>query len=342
MVCTNDLLMNLQLEILFSRKMFIGAGDQPYYRTATLAGLFSGIQFEYNCGKYSHKLREHFNMSDRTEHVGSPPPSLMNALKRLLRPLVKLLITYGINYTTFCELLKRLYVETATNDFVIEGRKQTVSRVSLLTGVHRKDVKRLQNYDEEKYVVPKNISLGGQLVAKWTSLAEYQDHNGQPIPLPRLIKDGGDLSFEALAISVSKDIRSRVILDEWLRLGIAHLDNNDQVILNTNAFVPETGFDEKAFFFGQNLHDHIAAGVFNMSGNTPAFLERSVYYNRLTADTVGELNSLAKSKGMALLQELNRKAIGLTEKRTNQENENHRMNFGIYFYTEPCTPDRDG
>jgi len=265
----------------------------------------------------------------------------MNALKRLLRPLIKLLITHSVGYTTLCSLIKTLYVETAADDFVIEGRKQSVSRISLLTGVHRKDVKRLQEQVRKDYAAPSSISLGAQLVAKWTSLPEYQDTKGQSIPLPRLVTEGGEMSFEALVASVSKDIRSRVVLDEWLRLGIAHLDERDRVILNTNAFIPEKGFDEKAFYLGQNLHDHIAAGVNNMLGVTPAFLERSVYYNRLTIDAVNKLNSLAKDKGMLLLQELNRKAIALEEKGSPRQNSEHRMNFGIYFYAEPCLSDQN-
>ncbi len=281
-------------------------------------------------------------MLDSIEIVGSPPSSLMNALSRLLRPLIKLLIAHGIGYATFCNLIKKLYVETAADDFVIEGRKQSVSRISLLTGVHRKDVKRLQEHARHDYVAPNSISLGAQLVAKWTSLPKYQDQNARPLSLPRLIKDGGELSFEALVISVSKDIRSRVVLDEWLRLGIVHMDERDRVILNTNAFIPEKGFDEKAFYFGQNLHDHIAAGVSNMLGAAPAFLERSVYYNRLNVDAVAELNGLAKNKGMALLQELNRKAITLEDNGTIRQKPEHRMNFGIYFYAEPCSPDQDG
>lgn len=49
---------------------------------------------------------------------------------------------------------------------------------------------------------------------------------------------------------MSKDIRARSVLDEWLRLGIAHLDDQDRVRLNAEAFVPARGFEEKAFYFG--------------------------------------------------------------------------------------------
>ena len=67
------------------------------------------------------------------------------------------------------------------------------------------------------------------------------------------------VSFETLVASVNTDIRPRAVLDEWLRLGVVQIDDSDQVCLVVDAFVPEKGLDEKAFLFGQNIHDHLAA-----------------------------------------------------------------------------------
>ena len=58
------------------------------------------------------------------------------------------------------------------------------------------------------------------------------------MPLPRLASQGGGASFESLAARVSKDIRSRPMLDELLRLGVVYLDDRDRVVLNVEAFVP--------------------------------------------------------------------------------------------------------
>ena len=186
-----------------------------------------------------------------TSNLGTPASSLVAALTRLLRPLVKLLLNHGITYPFLADLLKSVYVEVADKEFPVEGKKQTDSRVSLLTGMHRKDVKRLLHVEKRKDSVPAAVSLGAQLVARWTGLAEYLDEQGRPRPLPRLASDGGPLSFEGLVESVSKDMRSRVVLDEWLRLGVARIDEEDRVCLNVEAFIPERGFDEKAYYFGR-------------------------------------------------------------------------------------------
>ena len=72
------------------------------------------------------------------------PLSLISAVRFMLRPLVKLLLAHSITFPFMSNLLKSIYVEVATNDFRIEGKPQTDSRISLLSGVHRKDVKNLR------------------------------------------------------------------------------------------------------------------------------------------------------------------------------------------------------
>ena len=258
----------------------------------------------------------------------------MSALRRLLRPLVKLLLSHSITYPFLSNLLKSIYVEVANNEFQLANKPQTDSRISLLSGVHRKDVKRLLGEASSDQAVPPSVSLGAQLVALWTTDEDYLDNNGNPRPLPRLASDGGASSFEGLVGSISKDIRSRVVLDEWLRLGVAWIDDEDRVNLKTDAFIPEKGFDEKAFYFGQNLHDHMAAGAHNLLGQQPPFLERSVYYSKLKPESVTELAELSKKLGMQTLHAVNKRAITLQKRDAGKPDANQRMNFGVYYFGE--------
>lgn len=263
----------------------------------------------------------------------------MLALRKLLRPLVKLLLANGVTYPQFSTLIKSLFVEVARAEFVLNGKSQTDSRISLLSGVHRKDVKRLGEEHLEASATPPTISLGAKLVALWTSHALYLDENGLHLPLPRQISEGGAQSFEGLVSSVSKDIRARVILDEWLRIGIAHVDEQNRICLNTGAFIPENGFEEKAYYFGQNLQDHIAAGAHNLLGQQPPFLDRSVYYGQLTTASAAELTELSKKCAMQALVTVNKRAEVLQAQDAEKMDANQRINFGVYFHsqTEPPT-----
>lgn len=266
----------------------------------------------------------------------SPPRSLTIALRRLLRPLVRLLLANGITYPFLSGLMKSVYVDVAVKDFPLPGKNQTDSRISLLSGVHRKDVRRFRNDVVDLTAVPPSaVSLGAELLTKWTTHPDYLDKDGQPIGLPRLSGKTNEKSFESMVESISKDIRSRVVLDEWLRIGVARLDEENKVRLNVDAFVPAKGFDEKAFYFGQNMHDHLAAGMQNLMSNPPPYFDRCVYHDMLTPASVKALDEVVRELGLNALQTINRKALELKKQQAAEDTTaRFRVNFGLYFFNE--------
>jgi hypothetical protein len=280
-------------------------------------------------------------MNTPTSPVNAPKPVFVRALRRVLRPLVRLMLTQGVTYPYLSNLLKALFVEVADKEFRIGNKAPTDSRVSLLSGVHRKDVSRLRaEIERDAEPVPPVVSLGAQLVATWLGTPKYLDEQGAPLPLHRFASEGGDLSFETLVASVNSDIRSRVVLDEWQRLGVVHLDAQRRVCLNTDAFVPAEGFDEKVFYFGHNLHDHAAAAASNLLGQSAPFLERSVHYDELSAASVAQLRKQAEQAGMRALLGVNQTAIKLEQQDVQRSTQpKQRITFGIYFYTEPAAGD---
>jgi Family of unknown function (DUF6502) len=220
---------------------------------------------------------------------------LHNTLRKVLRPLVRLMLSQGINYTMILEDLKRVFVSVAEEEFKIAGKEQTNSRITLLTGVHRKDVQLIRSEEDKTPELP--LSIGAQIIGLWMGNSKYLDGVGQPLPLPRLASKSADLSFEGLVANISKDFRARPVLDEWLRLGFVYIDNKDNVHLNMLAFIPNQDLEEKMSFLSMNVHDHAAAAVNNLSNQNEPMLERCVYYDGLTAENVEILHQLAKQNG---------------------------------------------
>ncbi|PYB79609.1 hypothetical protein DMX11_07060 [Pseudomonas sp. LB-090624] len=268
------------------------------------------------------------------------PPSMLSALQRVMRPLVRLMLRKGVTYTMFADLLKQVFVDVAHHEFRLNETPPTDSRISLLTGVHRKDVRRLRSdAGKAPEALPANITLGAQLVSVWTTSPPFCSAPGQALPLPRLASVGGDCSFDALVAKVSTDIRGRVVLDEWLRLGVVRLDEQDCVHLEAQAFVPQKGFDEKAAYFGHNLHDHACAAVHNLSCEGQPFFERSVHYDALSAASVEHLRDVVAKDGMQTLLAFSRLAAELESVDTPSEEQRQRITVGLYFYTEATDPD---
>src|SRR6056300_100251 len=262
--------------------------------------------------------------------------AVITALRKVLRPLVKFMVANQITYTYLSNILKAIYVDVAEKDFPVAGKKQTDSRINLLTGVHRKDVKRLRAEPDSQDSRPANISIGSQLVARWVGDKSLLNSDNSPRKLP--LQDDNEFSnksFEGLVTNIAKgDIRPRVVLDELMRLDLVELDPDHNVILKTKAFTPNRGQEEKLFFFGKNMQDHLCAGVHNLSGEQPPFFDRSVYYDELSADSVAQLKELADELGMEALIKMNEKALALQTADQGSADAHFRMNFGVFNYNE--------
>lgn len=289
--------------------------------------------------------------STRSGQTGAPK-AVESAINRLLRPLVRLLLSFQITFPVFQQWLKSAYVEIAEKEFPLADKPQTDTRISLLTGIHRKDMKRLRHQDEGDQQSPDNISIGVQLAAHWMGQAEFLNDNKQPLPLPfKSVK--GEPSFEGLVEQVcKKDIRARVVLDEWLRLGVVShevLDDKSELIhLTPGAFVPSHSMDEKAFFLGMNVADHLAAATHNVlasnlqSSNQQSIdskFERCLYYDGLSTESISELKQLANAEGMTLLQRLNERALELKQQDSQSQLQKplenpQRINVGLYVFDE--------
>ena len=269
------------------------------------------------------------------ENAIRPPEALVKALRRVLRPLVRTLVAHGLPFPYLAAMLKSVYVEVAETSFGTDGARMSDSRISLMTGVHRKDVRRLRAERDWDDYAPPVAGLSGQLILLWTGSQDYLDADGHPLPLPRASDVPGTSSFDRLVASVSTDVRPRAVLDEWLRLGIARLDTAGRVCLEPQAFVPEKGFDEKAYFFGRNIRDHIAAAGENIGGRVPPFLERTVYYDHLSIHSAEILGEAARRIGMDALLAMNREALVCAQADERAPDAPHRMSFGVYFYSTP-------
>jgi hypothetical protein len=271
-----------------------------------------------------------------------PPASLLKAARRLMRPLVRLMMRSGLTFPTLSDALRRLYVEIAVNDVLTDPKACTDSRISLLTGVHRKEIRRLRTMPADSEDAPDIVTLASQIVARWVGTARFIDAEGRPLALPRTHKDetGAHPSFDELVASVTSDIRPRAVLDDLLGHGVVFLDDKDRVQLNTKAFIPRPGGEEQLFYFARNLHDHVAAAVANISATgTPAFLDRSVHYDHLTPSQVQTLRAYAREAAMRLLLDVNRLAQELTKAAPDSEPQRpQRINLGIYLFDEEDRP----
>jgi len=269
---------------------------------------------------------------------GALADRLLAALRRMLRPLIALLIRCGVTFPVVAELIRGLYVEVAVRDLLPDARARTDSRVSLMTGVHRKEIRRLRALVPADLPVPAAVTVSSQVMARWLSAPGYQDASGVPLDLPRA-GPAGTRSFESLVTAVTTDVRPRAVLDDWLSQGFASQLPDERLRLDVAAYLPRPGQAEQVYYFARNLADHIAASCANvLATGQPPFVDRSVHYDRLNADTARRMEAAARTAALAALLEVNRTAIALTDDQASTEADRHRVNFGVYVYVDEAPP----
>jgi len=272
---------------------------------------------------------------------------LLRAAQRLLRPFVWLLMREGVTFPVLADLLRGLYVDVALH----EGQARTDSRVNVMTGIHRKEIRHLREQPQMLEEVPQALSRGSLVIARWLASPDTTDSNGRPLPLPRTAEPG-QASFDVLVSSLTTDVRPRTLLDAFLAQGLVRQDGDGLIALNLRAFVPLPGDGMQLFYFGRNLGDHMAAACANVASQVTApYFDRSVHYDGLTTDQATTLDMLAREKAQALLIDVNRAALAMLDAAeadakldaaATPQAPLRRVNLGIYLFNGDDLPDNPG
>ncbi len=267
----------------------------------------------------------------------SQPTLALDRVLRVLQPLVRLLVRNGVTYTVFVAALKRVFLQAAQQELAARDMLATDSAVSLLSGVHRRDVRNLlRGETAHSGDEPASLGLAAQVVGRWMNDPQFAPAPASaPGARRTLPRSGARGSFEALVAGLSSDVRPRAVLDELLRLGVV-TETDDGVVLERSGFAPRQGFEEKSWLFAQNLQDHANAAVANLQDQTN-FLDQAVFVDQITAESADRLRLVSlqawKQAFTTVMGEAQtRFDADATQARPDQRQ--HRARFGVYFFSE--------
>jgi Family of unknown function (DUF6502) len=244
----------------------------------------------------------------------------MDLFDALFAPLARLLVARGVLFPDLVDRMKAHYVRAA---LVQADTKATDSRISVATGLQRRDVARLRGA-EVRDQRPNHLA---RLVALWQTEPAYAPQ-GKAVDLPR---NGPAPSFEALAQAVRRDVHPRTMLDTLCAAGTVALQGEGQVVrLMQPSYQPMAGSDDQITYLARNLGDHVAAASENVQGHAPPHFERAVHYGGLTPAQVAQLAAQFHAGQMVLLQELSHDAAAM--QKAGGGAVHMRFRAGGYFY----------
>lgn len=224
--------------------------------------------------------------------------------QKLLYPIVSILLRNGIAFGTFMELAKWVYVDVATKEFSLPSKKQTISRIAILTGLSRKEVKRVKDKPILKDEgMMERYNRAARVIRGWIQDRTFLDGWGKPAILPM---EGEGATFSLLVSQHSGDIPARAILDELLRVNAIEQLIDGRIRLLQRAYIPRSSEIDKLGILGTDVALLIATINHNLIGESQdAYFQRKVAYDNLPVEAIPELQRLTEQYGQALLEQLN-------------------------------------
>ncbi|WP_404364600.1 DUF6502 family protein [Marinobacter sp.] len=269
----------------------------------------------------------------------SSSPRLHQALSQILRPLARLLLRNGIGYGEFSELIKQAFVDSALEDFSDPRGKATDSRAAVLTGLTRKEVKRLRDRSASQNdapVPPSGTSRAARVVSGWLQDREFQDSEGAPA----MLAFDGHNSFSELVRRYSGDMTPRAVLDELVRVGV--VEPGDRLVLRKRAYIPLGDDNAMLDIFGEDVSDLVSTIDHNLvkgPGQEPLY-QRTLSYDNIPPEVMGQWRRYAARHSQQLLETLDewlapydRDVTGRSAQ--SKKGERVRTGVSVFYFEDP-------
>ena len=225
--------------------------------------------------------------------------ALLRAVRAILRPLVRQLIAHGVTYPAFSRLAKEVYIDVGTRHFTLSFKKQTDSRVALVTGITRKEIGQIRRGQAAQPGGATELAnpLATRVVGRWLAGPPYAAEGGEGRTLS-YDAAGHAASFVDLVAEIGGDIPPRAVLDELVRAGVVKLTPRGAVRLIAPAYLPAQDVEEKLAMMGSDAADLIEAIAHNIEQpSDEAFLQRKVFYDNIGAAALPDLRGKVRALG---------------------------------------------
>ncbi len=179
-----------------------------------------------------------------------------NCLRLLIKPLMRLCMRHNIKIQEIVESCKLELLAAAKESIEKEGRELTVSRLSIMTGLQRKDILRLN----DSKAVPAGQSLVSKVLGLWVSSRRYKDSESRPRKLEHE-------EFYLLVSQISTDLNPRTVLDELIRIGAVQIKGEKIEVIRT-SYVPKENTEAGFKITAHDVEDLINAADENLNGKT--------------------------------------------------------------------------
>lgn len=228
--------------------------------------------------------------------------AVLGACRAMLRPIASFLMKCGMTWREFADISKSVFVEAAADGYGIKGRKTNLSRIAILTGIDRKEVRRQMDLIAVAAVPPASKTTDTtRVLSGWHQDREFSELNGQPRPIP---VDGKSGSFAVLCQRYAGDISPSTLLKELKRVNAVVESKTGELIAQSRYYMP-TPFDPQWLMNAGSAFADLGSNInYNLGANPDKptrFLGRAID-TTIDASAIPEFREFIEENGQPFLE----------------------------------------
>ncbi len=270
--------------------------------------------------------------------------TLLASFRVLMGPLVRILLRHGISFAEFAEVAKAVYVEVALTDFKVVGRKATRTRIAVITGLTRKEVKRvIDEATKERYELKTSYNRLSRVLVGWHTDPDFTGPYGMPLELQYETGNPEEPTFSLLVKRHSGDMSPRSILDELVRVGAVTETDNGWFRVLRRDYIPEAQGVHNFERAGSVIRNFVNTIDFNMTKSAPGkgrFERQVVADDGIRVQDIPKFDAYLRDRCQAMLEEVDNWLTKLPAPDKKRGDQVVRTGLGIYHYLGQETDER--
>jgi hypothetical protein len=259
--------------------------------------------------------------------------NVLSSLLKALRPIARFLMKSGIGYREFAEISKSAFVDVATSDYGLRGRPTNISRVAVMTGLTRKEVKRLR----EKIAAGNQVDMArvippAEILSRWHSDRVYLDSAGRPL---KLDFDGATPSFAGLVKKYGGDIPPGAMRTELKRVGAVAEDDRGRLSVQVKDFRPIEKEDQIQRALALAVYGLALSVDHNISADPEdKWVERLAFSTRIRRGDSARVRRISQDRASELVESVNDlfSAYETIYGGDEPESESTTVGVGVYYF----------
>lgn len=261
--------------------------------------------------------------------------SLIQVVQQLLRPIVRFCLRRSLKIQDVIEAVKQSFVEVAQEEMTEEGHPFSVSRLSVMTGIHRRETSRLAAGDSKE---SDDARLLSKIIGKWVNSRKYQTQTGRP---RALTVEGKQSEFVELVKSINRELNPYTVLFELERTGVVERTSKGLLKLIGQIYIPRGDARKGLMLLASDTEDLIECVSENVySPEEIPNLHIRTEFDGIRSDCFNEVKQWVLEKGTQFQMEVEEYLASLDQdiypelKSEKEEEKNLRIIVGSFSRVE--------